>query len=352
MTRSLLVDVGAGTMDVLLFDDEQQLHYKAVVPSPARSLATKVARTEGDLIVEGVEMGGGPISRALIERAKSARVVMSTSAAATIHHDSERVQGHGITVVGEAEAAAWNEPGFSRIRLGDLDHELLRRLVSGFGAPFEFDVVAVCAQDHGVPPAGVSKLDFRHRLMQARLAENPRPERMLFPAAQTPARFNRWSSLARDAKALPASSHYVMDSGMAAVLGASTDPACSGEAHVVLDVATSHTVGAAFEGDELAALFEYHTRDLTTARLDELIVGLAEGQLSHERIMQEGGHGAWRRKAVGLDKVTAVIATGPKRQLVEGSRHPIVLGAPLGDNMMTGTAGMREAVTRVELRQT
>ncbi len=347
MTRSLLVDVGAGTMDVLLFDDEEQLHYKAVVPSPARTLAKKVASTAGNLIVEGVEMGGGPISRSLIERAKSARVVMSSSAAATIHHDPERVRSHGIEIVTEDEAAAWDEPGFSRIRLGDLDHELLRALVSSFDAPFQFDVVAVCAQDHGVAPAGVSKLDFRHRLMQARLAVSPSPDRMLFPATETPQSFNRWGSLARDAEALPASSRYVMDSGMAAVLGASTDPAAAAQsAYIVLDVATSHTVGAAFEGDALTALFEYHTKDLTTERLDELVVGLAEGELSHERVLQAGGHGAWLRKAVGLDKVTAVIATGPKRQLVEGSRHPIVLGAPLGDNMMTGTAGMLEAVRR------
>ena len=41
-----------------------------------------------------------------------------------------------------------------------------------------------------------------------------------------------------------------------------------------------------------------------------------------------------------------IITTGPKRRLVEGSKLPIVFGAPLGDNMMTGTVGLLEAVRR------
>ena len=41
-----------------------------------------------------------------------------------------------------------------------------------------------------------------------------------------------------------------------------------------------------------------------------------------------------------------IITTGPKRRLVEGSRLPFVFGAPLGDNMMTGTVGLLEAVRR------
>ena len=34
----------------------------------------------------------------------------------------------------------------------------------------------------------------------------------------------------------------------------------------------------------------------------------------------------------------------PKRKLVAGSRLPMVWGAPLGDNRMTGTVGLLEAV--------
>lgn len=36
----------------------------------------------------------------------------------------------------------------------------------------------------------------------------------------------------------------------------------------------------------------------------------------------------------------------PKRKLVQNSRLPIIFGAPYGDNMMTGTTGMLEAIRR------
>ena len=40
------------------------------------------------------------------------------------------------------------------------------------------------------------------------------------------------------------------------------------------------------------------------------------------------------------------MSTGPKRALAYGSRLNIMLGAPLGDNVMTGTAGALEAMGR------
>ena len=83
MGRYLMLDIGAGTMDMLCFDTDQDLHYKAVVRSPVRVLADEIRRTRGNLVVTGVEMGGGPVSQALIERAKTNQAVMSRSAAAS-----------------------------------------------------------------------------------------------------------------------------------------------------------------------------------------------------------------------------------------------------------------------------
>ena len=87
MSRFLMIDVGAGTMDVLYYDTNTDLHYKAVVKSPVRHLAEKVLAMPGDLLVTGCEMGGGPITKALRERARTANVVVSAGAAATLHHD-------------------------------------------------------------------------------------------------------------------------------------------------------------------------------------------------------------------------------------------------------------------------
>jgi len=348
MSRYLLVDVGAGTMDVLYYDDSSDLHYKAVARSPVRSLAEKARSLRGSLLVAGGEMGGGPVTEALADRAKEARVVATSSAARTLHHDPDRVRSWGIEIVGDGETSPFLEdPDFSVLTLTDLEPERLRSLVEGLGVPFEVDVIGVCAQDHGMPPPGVSHLDYRHKLFQARLDEAPYPHALLYRAQEVPPAFNRLACMARSAGELPAREVYVMDSGMAAILGASLDPAARDKERVlVLDVATSHTVGAALRGDELLGFFEYHTRDVTLERLESLLRDLARGNLEHERILEEGGHGAYLRGSFGFENVEAVVAAGPRRGLVKGSSLPVVFGAPWGDNMMTGTVGLLEAVRR------
>ncbi|WP_372683082.1 DUF1786 family protein [Desulfosarcina sp.] len=350
MGRYLLLDIGAGTLDMLCYDTEHDLHYKAVVRSPVRVLADEIRQTRGNLVVTGCEMGGGPVSQALIDHVKTAEVVMSAPSAATIHHDVQRVVAHGIRVVDAAEAEVLKKDSrFHHIRTADLQPDRLKRLVQGFGVPFAFDAVAICAQDHGAAPPGVSHLDFRHRMFTTALAQHPVPESLLYRSEQVPAEMNRLSAIADDAKALPCDRVYVMDSGMAAILGASMDVLTADLRRLlVLDVATSHTVGAAVEGGVLCGFFEYHTADITAARLDRLLRDLADGKLSHRRILDEGGHGAYNHRAFGYDGVELILATGPRRRLALESKLPITFGAPWGDNMMTGTVGLMEAVRRRE----
>ena len=106
MARFLMVDVGAGTVDVLYYDSETGENFKCVGKSPVRRLAEAVEGSSGDLLISGVEMGGGPLSNVLRKRAEKDAVVMSASSAATVHHETERVRALGIKVVGDEEAAA------------------------------------------------------------------------------------------------------------------------------------------------------------------------------------------------------------------------------------------------------
>jgi uncharacterized protein (DUF1786 family) len=99
-----MVDIGAGTMDILVYDTQTDLHYKAVVKSPVRYMAEKAAAIPGNLLMVGNEMGGGPITRVLLERTKAAQVVMSRSASATLNHDVEKVKSWGIKVVEDDRA--------------------------------------------------------------------------------------------------------------------------------------------------------------------------------------------------------------------------------------------------------
>ena len=348
MSKFLMIDIGAGTMDILHYDTEADLHYKAVVKSPVRTLAEKAGRLTGNLLVLGDEMGGGPITQLLLKRAKEAEVVMSISAAATLNHDLEKVQSWGIQLAEDGRIEDLRRSkNYTVITLGDLEVGRLEQIVKSFGVPYAFDAVAICAQDHGIPPPGVSHLDFRHNLFQASLADDPYPHRLLFRSDHVPDTMNRLRSIAKNAAALPAAEIYVMDSGMAAILGASMDSLALGkECVLVLDIATSHTVGAAMLGEELAGFFEYHTQDVTLKRLETLLRDLADGKISHRQILAEGGHGAFLRRSVGFDAVEAIIATGPRRKLVAESDLPFQYGAPWGDNMMTGTVGLLEALRR------
>lgn len=347
-TRYLFVDVGAGTMDVLYYESSSHLHYKAVVKSPVPCVSEEAERLTGNLLITGSEMGGGALSQVLSQRARSSEVLMTASAAMTIGHSLDRVSSLGIRIVTDQMAEDLASAGtHNTLHLTDLPMERLEQIVRGFGVPFDFDVVAVCAQDHGMPPEGISHLDYRHNLFKERLDENPFPERLLFEGAEVPAAFNRLRAIAQSAAQLPTREIYVMDSGFAAILGASMDMNARVRRNIlVLDIATSHTVGAALVGEELAGFFEYHTRDISLGKLELLLRSLADGALDHQQILSEGGHGAYTRKGFGFENVEAIIATGPKRRLLEPSELPIIFGAPLGDNMMTGNVGMLEAVRR------
>lgn len=349
MGRYLLIDVGAGTMDVLYWDAALDIHYKAVVKSPVRRLAEEASAIEGDILITGCEMGGGALGSILRGKADSARVVITTEAAATLNHDVEKVRSWGIEVVDATRVAELAEdPGFAHLELADIDPERIRRLIESFGVPFAFDCVGLCAQDHGVAPPGVSHLDFRHHLFTEILDRSPSPSALLYRAEEVPDVMNRLKSLAGSARKLPvAEGIYVMDSGMAAILGASRDSAALGKERIlVLDVATSHTVGAALERDEIAGFFEYHTRDITASSLDRLLKDLPEGKLTHQKILREGGHGAYTRRRFPYKSAEAIIVTGPKRSLLKDSSLSVVFGAPFGDNMMTGCGGLLEAIRR------
>jgi uncharacterized protein (DUF1786 family) len=152
------------------------------------------------------------------------------------------------------------------------------------------------------------------------------------------------------AKGIPSRKIYLMDTGMAAILGASNDLSVRGKRSiVVLDIATSHTLGALILDGEIGGFFEYHTSAITPEILETLIIDLAEGRLSHEKIVSEGGHGAYTRKASGFDGVDVIVATGPKRKILRGiGIEGIRPGAPFGDNMMTGTAGLILAMAERE----
>ncbi|RME20190.1 MAG: pyruvate formate-lyase activating enzyme [Deltaproteobacteria bacterium] len=346
MGATLLLDVGAGTLDMLWTDGADW--FKAVGPSPSRILARVIESTPGNLAVGGREMGGGAVSRALEQRATGGRVVMSIQAAATIHHSPDRVKAKGIEVVTPEQLDATADgPGFTKLRLGDIQPERLEQVFGLWEIPFEFERVGVCLQDHGRPPRGRSHLDFRNSWMVERLESNPHPASLAWRSKDLPEHLSRMRAAAADAALLPAGAVYVMDSGMAAVLGGWREAQRQGASEaLVVDVATSHTVAAVMGTDGLVGFFELHTKDLDVEQFDRLVEELVAGRISHSAVVERGGHGAWCRGPAG--RIDRWLLVGPKRHLLAGSRHDFEFAAPLGDNMLAGCAGLLEAMDLLE----
>ena len=102
MSKILTIDIGAGTMDVLYLDTESELHFKAVVLSPVRTIAERIRTASGRLLILGGEMGGGAVSQAIKQRAQTETVLISEAASKTLSHDPDRVRGLGLEVIEEA----------------------------------------------------------------------------------------------------------------------------------------------------------------------------------------------------------------------------------------------------------
>jgi len=352
MARFLAIDVGASTLDAMVLDTDSGDCFKFVAKSPTRALAERITTCRNmRILITGRQMGGGPITEAIKIKARQGRVMMTRSAAETIHHRQERVKGLGVMVISQraAEQEA-KKRNISRFRAGDVVVDDILTILKSMGVEPGFDYFGICVQDHGTPRGDISPIDFRHHIFKAMIDRDPRPSAFLFEADRVPPYLRRMRAAAMDAREIPSRKIYLMDTGMAAILGASGEPSARGKRSlIVLDIASSHTLGALLLDGEVGGLFEYHTKALTPEILRSLIIDLAEGRLSHERIVSEGGHGAYTRGALPFDAVEAILATGPKRRILgETGMEGIILGAPFGDNMMTGTAGLILAIAQRE----
>lgn len=348
MSNCLAIDIGAGTMDILYYDFNTREQYKAVIKSPAVTFAEKVQKAQSPLLITGVEMGGGKAKSVLKEKANRYHVVMTKKAAATISHSYEAFSSYGIDVIDEKEEKKYPSPEYLHIKAEDIDIQLLRSITHSFGVPFSFDSIGVCAQDHGWPPEGYSHLDFRHDILEKGLKNFPNPASLLYREDEIPEYLNRLTSIARSARSLPADEIYVMDSGMAAIAGGCCDRRLGRrKTFTVIDIATSHTLIAAVVNDEIAGFAEYHTRDINRDLIKDLIIKVAQGETEHQQILEQGGHGAYSNKKAGINAVEYVIVTGPKRHLLlEEKDTSFIEGAPMGDTMMTGTAGIIDSILK------
>lgn len=345
--RLLALDIGGLTQDILLFDTSQAVEncVKLVMPSPTIILARKIrtaTEAKRSLLFTGVNMGGGPSKKALIEHLKAGLKAYATpEAAVTFDDDLNEVAKWGVTIVPEEKMP--KEEGVERIETRDLALSRLKKALIVFDVALTFDAIAVAVLDHGAAPPGVS--DRLFRFQHLRQVTSKRKELIAFAylAHEIPPHLTRMKAVAQSVdRNLPL---LLMDTPIAAAMGSLEDREVARHPHkVVVNVGNFHTLAFHLEGDSILGFFEHHTHLLSKSKVENLIVKLVTGKLTQEEVYNDGGHGCLileKRKDVPF-----VSVTGPQRALTSGSKLNPYFAVPYGDMMLTGCFGLVRAFAR------
>lgn len=308
-----------------------------VLPAPTQVFARKV-RSLGDRDIHftGGTIGGGPISEAVkAHLSRGNRVVASAEAALTFNYDLDAVRAMGVKI-----DPSFTQDTFETIELKEIDIEFLMKVAIKYEVFRKLDYVVFAVQDHGKASKEVSAVEYRHRLMADLIGKDPRPVGFLYDASNIPGALLRMKSVAEGVKKSFDGRVYGTDTVIAATVGASLDPQVKGDRRIVtVDVGNSHTFAALLIDKEIAGYFEMHTSALTPDKLQRFIEQLMNGTLTHEQILREGGHGAHITDRC-RKPVDSIVVTGPRREIMAETSLKYRLGNPLGDNLMTGAAGL------------
>ncbi len=347
----LAVDVGTGTQDILLFDNQRDVEncLKMVMPSPTLRLADAVrgATRRGDgVLLTGVLMGGGPCTWAVEDHLRHGYPVYATpSAARTFNDDLEVVAEMGITLVGEDEAGALNGD-LVRLRMADFDYQTIAQAFACFDVDLDRDLdgLAIAVFDHGDAPPGVSDRLFRFEYLADRIRTENRLSAFAFLANDVPPIMTRMqavvASVPRDDISV-----LLMDTAPAAVLGALQDSSVGGRRPaIVTNVGNFHCLAFRLGEGGIEGVFEHHTGEISVEQLETFLDQLAEGSLTHAQIFDSNGHGAilFQGDAIPPD-LRYVAATGPRRGLLRRSRLHPYFATPFGDMMLAGCYGLVRA---------
>lgn len=347
----LAVDIGAGTQDILLYREKAPLEnsVKMVMPSPTVIVGKSIeqARISGrDVFLSGPTMGGGASTRAVRAHLEAGfRVYATESAALTIKDDLDQVRAMGVEVVKDGPSDAL------KIKTGDLNISLLKQTFELFGVNIPQNL-ALAVQDHGYSPHKSNRIVRFEQMIKIMKSGGGRLES--FAYFDPPAIFSRMCSAKNDLKG-EGFSPLIMDTGPAALLGATCDPRYKDPA-LILNLGNGHTIGAVVVEGKMTALFEHHTRVMTPEKLFNLSNKICEGTLTNDEVFEDGGHGAYVEDVPGADMIRSIMVTGPNRERVLSSgilrrlgkegKCEVVAAAPGGDMMISGCIGLIEAWKR------
>ena len=358
--RILAVDVGTGTQDILLFESGKTIEncFKMIMPSPTVIVAERIKRaTERGqpLLLTGVTMGGGPCHWAARDHALAGNAVAITpEAARTFDDDLSMVEQMGFEIVDDVEAARRaQDPALVHIELQDFDAHAIIRALEAFDVNPSIDALAIAAFDHGAAPPGFSDRRFRFNFIAETVQRNPTPSAFAYSAQQTPPDLTRLRAIASSAarylelsNSHPDAPLLLMDTGSAAVLGALEDPLVRNQQDSLLcNIGNFHTLAFHLVHHRIIGIFEHHTGEINQAQLEDMLIKLAQGTLTNEEVFDTSGHGALvlSRPSSNNEAFPFLAVTGPRREMLRGSRlHPYE-AVPHGDMMLAGCFGLLRA---------
>ena len=335
--RILAIDIGAGTMDVVLYDPAQPMENatQLVLPSATSVIGRRIerARNAGKAVfLHGNLMGGYHTSIAVWRHIDAGLAVYATARAAqTVHDDIDLLVRRGVTITDDPPADA------VPIELHDLDLALLAKVLGPYDVTLPA-TVAVAAQDHGFSPKSSNRL-FRFEHWRRYLVPGGTLADHIW--STPPEYMTRLRAIQADAPGA-----IVADTGPVAVLGALEDERVAREAErgtCIVNVGNQHTLGLLVRGQELFGVMEHHTESMTTEKLERLIARLIAGTVTHDEVFDDDGHGALVLDAYSdVGPFTFVAVTGPNRAMAK----PLgwYFAAPHGAMMLAGCFGLIRGV--------
>jgi len=338
--RILAIDIGAGTMDVLVYDPAQPAEnaVQLVLPSPTALAGRKIRaarEAHRPVFLHGNLMGGYHTTNAVWAHLAADLAVYATETAArTVHDDVELLQSRGIVITAEPPNDA------VPVELRDVDLPRLERTLAAYDVTLPA-TIAIAAQDHGFSPKASNRL-FRFEHWRRFLTPG---STLASHVWRTPPDYlTRLLAIQAD---VPGA--IVADTGPVAVLGALEDPRVAADATsgtCIVNIGNQHTLALLVRGEELFGVMEHHTESMTTAKLAHLVSRLIAGSVTHVEVFDDDGHGALVLEGYhGLPSFRTISVTGPNRSMADGLGW--YFAAPHGAMMLSGCFGLVRAVRQL-----
>ncbi|MGQ4834628.1 MAG: DUF1786 family protein [Candidatus Asgardarchaeia archaeon] len=344
--KILTMDIGYGTQDILLFDSEKKSYEnmnKIVVDSPTQRFARQIiqlSKKYQNRFIYGYILGGGPIVSAIKEVIKQGRrVIMTETAARTIKDNLDVAKKIGVEIVSDNEKEDYlNKPNFASIEIKEVDRLQLEKVFSAFNIEINnLDAIAVAVQDHGVPEKKMAQREFRFKIYKEMIDAGGKPENFAYKFSEVPSYFHRMLSLRDNIRdEFGELKGVIMDTSPATLFGILYDDFIEfPDVYVGVNVGNGHTLAGIFKDKKLVAIFEDHTVNITTERLDKLLLKFVAGNLTFEEIFENGGHGTYYKEKIS-EKIDSFFGIGPNRHILKKSKLNFIFPAPIGDVMMAG----------------